>query len=127
MSKYFRPIRVGREYPVVIDYARDCGGSAPSKAGHEWWFTLKRELSHTDAQAVLKKKSAEGTQADADKAVGIGRIPITSSDTATIPPGKYYWELSEVAPDGSVRTLLPPPEDYTDQIVVVPAVQASHE
>ena len=128
MSRYLKDFRAGDTVPIVIDYGRGCDDSTPpDKSGYDWWFSIKREIDDPDNAAVLRVKSADSSEAETEKASGIGRITLTSSQTIAIPPGQYYWSLVEVSSAGEVRTLMPLAEHYDDRIRVAPAGQVTYD
>lgn len=117
MAKYINDFRQGDTVKIKLNY-----GSSVDLTDYEFFFTVKESLSHTDEEALLQVHTVAGDYSADDPTNGIVYIVAQEDETITIPAGKYFYDIQEVSPVGEVRTLVPPPEDYKDKILVAPNV-----
>ena len=59
--------------------------------GHKIYFTLKTDKTLSDALATLQVTSV--VAADANALVGKTTLILSAANTATVPPGKYYYDI----------------------------------
>lgn len=89
-------INRGTTYSITFNYAVD--GVATSLVGATVRFTMKSaeyDSDTDDSAAAVLKNVTSGT------AGGVATITINPSDTATLAPGKYYYDIKvDVASDG---------------------------
>lgn len=89
-------INRGTTYSITFNYTVD--GVATSLVGSTVRFTMKTteyDTDTTDSTAAVLKNVTSGT------AGGVATITINPSDTATLTPGKYYYDIKvDVASDG---------------------------
>lgn len=69
--------------------------------GHKIYFTLKTDKTLADSLATLQVSSV--IAADADALAGKTVLVLSSTNMATVPPGKYFydiqWKTSGVTPE----------------------------
>lgn len=70
-------------------------------SGHTLWVTLKKQ-AHDPDPGVLQVMSAQPFDASAQN--GVGTVRLESTDTDTLSPGMYYYDVQWVAP-GIVKTV----------------------
>lgn len=90
-------INRGTTYTIGLNYQRN--GSASTLVGATVRFTIKpTEFSEntTDSDANLIKNVTDGNSS------GEATITIDPADTATITPGKYYYDIKVEDADGNV-------------------------
>jgi hypothetical protein len=59
--------------------------------GHKIYFTLKTDKTLADSLATLQVSSV--IAADADALAGKTVLVLSSTDMATVPPGKYFYDI----------------------------------
>ena len=59
--------------------------------GHKIYFTLKTSPTLADASATLSVSMTVAT--DADALVGKTTLVLSATNMATVPPGKYYYDI----------------------------------
>lgn len=87
----------GTTYTIGFSYQRN--GVAASLVGATLRFTVKAseyDSDITDATAVISKNVTSGT------AGGNATITINPSDTATLAPGKYYYDIKVQEAGGAI-------------------------
>ena len=77
---------------------KDNDGNALDLTGATVWFTAKRHLNDSDAQAIIQKQVTSHTNAVAGETV----ISLTSGDTAK--SGIYYYDIQVDFPGGAKRS-----------------------
>jgi len=86
----------GTTYSRTVNYS--VNGVATSLVGATVRFTMKTaeyDSSTTDTTAVVTKNVTNGT------ALGVAVITLNPADTATLTPGKYYYDIKvDVASNG---------------------------
>ena len=91
-------INRGTTYAITLNYTKN--GVATSLVGATVRFTMKDveyDTSTTDSTAEVIKNVVNGT------AGGVATITLNPSDTATITPGKYYYDIKvDENSDGTV-------------------------
>ena len=90
-------INRGTTFPITVNYQRN--GVAASLVGATVRFTAKSseyDTDSTDASAVITKNVTDGT------AEGVAVVTIDPSDTATLAPGKYYYDLKVEEAAGAI-------------------------
>jgi hypothetical protein len=117
MAKYIADFRQGDTVKIKITY--DAGTDI---TGFVYWLTLKACFEDADSAAVLQVETTAGDHPDDDVANGVVYIVASATDTAAVPPGRYYYDVQELSAGGEIRTLFPPTADYKDRLVVIPQV-----
>lgn len=87
----------GTTYTIGFAYQRN--GTPASLVGATVRFTVKSseyDSSTTDATAVITKNVTTGT------AGGTATITINPTDTATLEPGKYFYDIKVQEAGGSI-------------------------
>lgn len=90
-------INRGTTYKRTLNYKVD--GVATSLVGATVRFTVKSteyDDDTTDSDAVIKKDVTDGTSD------GVAVITIDPDDSATLTPGKYYYDIKVEDADGNV-------------------------
>lgn len=90
-------INRGTTYTINFAYQRD--GVAATLVGATVRFTVKSAEYSTDASdtdAVVTKNVTNGTSA------GLATIEIEPADTATLTPGKYYYDIKVEDASGKI-------------------------
>lgn len=95
---------------------KDGTGRAIDVSGHELWFTMKRQITDPDSEAVLQKRVVFADN-EASRA-GSGMLVLDSTETGAVEPGTYWCDLQKVVPGSPpvVATLL------SGKIAVLPDV-----
>jgi hypothetical protein len=114
MSKYIPDIRQGDTYRLKLEY------QGTDLTGWRHWMTLRAEFD--DATPALATSSLAGDHPDDDPAEGIVYVEFTPTQTATVTPGTYRWDIQAKATGGDIITILPPAERYLDTVKLVPQV-----
>lgn len=90
-------INRGTTYSRTVNYS--VNGVPTTLVGATVRFTIKTteyDTSTTDSTAVVTKNVTSGTSD------GVATITLTPSDTATLDPGKYYYDIKvDVASNGT--------------------------
>ena len=103
----FGPLVISRGDTVYIDFAVvDANGQATSIVGWTLWFTVKRRLSDTDAQALIQKTTASGITVTS-AATGVGYVLLLPADTSGLEARRqtFYADLQGKDAGGAVYTL----------------------
>lgn len=90
-------INRGTTYTLGLNYQKD--SVATTLVGATVRFTMKDveyDTSTTDATAELVKNVTNGTSG------GVATITIDPADTATITPGKYYYDIKVEEAGGEI-------------------------
>jgi hypothetical protein len=66
---------------------------------HKLFFTLKTDLALADSLATLQVSSV--IAADANALVGKATLVLSSTNMATVPPGKYFYDIQWVTSGGT--------------------------
>ncbi len=90
--------------PVV-----DQDGAPVDITGAAVRMTVKRNLSDADLSALITRTVGDGVTLTTPEA-GIADVTITATQTATLTPAKYYWDV-QVTLSGTVSTVA---EGYLD-------------
>ena len=84
--------------PLIRGYTRkieititDEFGVPVNIQNHKLFFTLKTDLSLADSLATLQVSSV--IAADANALVGKATLVLSSTNMATVPPGKYFYDI----------------------------------
>lgn len=98
----------------------DSAGLPINIAGHELWFTMKRDPGDADDAAILQKKVVFPPSPQSAK--GEGTLRLSSVETDAIPPGVYLFDFQRVIPDNPpvVKTLM------AGRVSVLPDITRSH-
>ena len=118
MAQYIEDIRQGDTVVIAIDY-----GQGIDITGWIFYFVLRNELS--DSTNVLQVEVTAGTNADDDVVNGLAHLTVSSTETALLKPGKYYYAI-KVNKGGSpsvIKTLVPPVDDANDKVTVVDGIE----
>ena len=83
---------------------QDVDGNVLDITGNQYWFTLKSDVSLTDAQAELQVGPIAIPAGEA--AQGIVKITVSGISTNILAPATYNYDLQEVESNGTVNTLL---------------------
>ena len=69
--------------------------------GHLIFFTLKTDKTLADSLATLQVSYTVAT--DADALVGKTVLVLSATDTASVPPGKYFYDIQWVTTGATVE------------------------
>ena len=87
----------GTTYSITFNYLRN--GVATTLVGAKVRFTIKStqyDADTADSTAIVTKNITNGSSG------GVATITINPSDTATVTPGKYYYDIKvDVTNDGT--------------------------
>lgn len=111
MAKYMTDFRQGDTKKLKISYSKDV-------TGYQFKLTLLTDFGKT-ATLVVTTTAGDDPADIPDE--GLVYLTMTSSDSATIPPGKYYYFIQRIVsgvPD-DILTIMPPIKDYKDRVIVV--------
>ena len=89
----------GTTYVITVNYQQD--GVAADLTGATVFFTVKTaqySTDATDADALVSKDVISHTNPTA----GITQITLDPVDTATITPGKYFYDIKVLDSDGDI-------------------------
>jgi hypothetical protein len=92
-------LKVNRGTTYTIDFNYQKNGSAASLVGATVRFTIKTseyDSDTSDSDALVKKNITDGDSS------GNATISIDPSDTSTIAPGKYYYDIKVAESSGDV-------------------------
>lgn len=96
----------GDHQSFLISLTDGDGAALDLVAVDEIRFTAKRDHSHTDLEAVIRKTIGDGIEI-VDEDLGTARITLEPEDTTTIDaPYSYFWDVQIERADGDVRTPL---------------------
>lgn len=90
-------INRGTTYTIGLEYKKD--GVAHTLVGATVRFTVKTEefdSNTTDSDALILKNVTNGTSA------GLAEIVIEPADSATIEPGKYFYDIKVEEAGGDI-------------------------
>lgn len=90
-------INRGTTYVITFNYQKD--GVATTLVGATVRFTVKTseyDSSTDDSTAVVSKDVTDGDSA------GVATITIDPADTATLTPGKYYYDIKVEEAGGDI-------------------------
>lgn len=69
--------------------------------GHKIFFTLKTDKTLADSSAKLQVSYTVAT--DADALMGKTVLVLSATDTASVPPGKYFYDIQWVTTGATVE------------------------
>lgn len=77
-------------------------------SGAKIYFTVKRLESDADNLAVISKDSVSNTTDVfiTDALYGVAKIIITPTDTDSLAPGDYFWDVQLQLANGDIKTVL---------------------
>lgn len=90
----------GDDFPYIITLSRS--GSPLDLTGYTFYFTVKKNLDDTDAEAVFKKivtSISNPTQ-------GVVTIDVDRADTLNQTPGEYFYDIKFQDASNKVRTVV---------------------
>lgn len=111
MAKYMSDFRQGDTKILKIAYATDI-------TGYQFKLTLLTDFGKT---ATLTVTTTAGDDPADVPAEGLAYITMTSTQSATVPPGKYIYFVQRIitgVPD-DIYTIMPPIKDHKDKVLVV--------
>lgn len=114
MAKYMSDFRQGDTKKIKISYATDI-------TGYQFKLVL---LTDFGVSATLEVTTTAGDDLADVPLEGLCYITMTSTQSATVPPGKYYYFIQRIitgSPD-DIYTIMPPIKDYKDKVLVVDGV-----
>ena len=76
---------------------KNSSGQPIDISNHELWFTMKGQVTDSDADAIFQKKII--FSAGAESQGGIGVLTLDSTDTGGIDPGTYFFDIQKVIPE----------------------------
>jgi hypothetical protein len=88
----------------TLDLAVTFDGAPVDLSGAQLWWTAKMRHLDTDADAVIRKSSADGITV-VDAAGGLATVAIKPEDTATLPGSNALWWDLQVKSGGLVHTI----------------------
>lgn len=103
--------RQGDTKKLTISYPSDI-------TGYQFRLTLLTDFGTTP---VLQVTTTAGDDPADVPAEGLCYLTMTSTQSETVPPGKYYYYLQRIVagvPD-DIYTIMPPIKDYKDKVLVV--------
>ena len=114
MSIYFQKFRAGDTWRIRIRYP-----VATDLTGYRFCWTIKSGIDDPDEAAILQIWTTAGDDPADDPTVD-SFVYLTALPAQTrVAPGRYFWDIQVVTPDGNINTIAPPPAHYTDKLVVV--------
>lgn len=96
-------LAINRGTTFIIDFLYKKDGVASSLVGATVRFTVKTEEfddNTTDSDALILKNVTDGD------ALGQAEIVIDPEDTATIEPGKYYYDIKVEEADSTIYKVI---------------------
>lgn len=112
MSEILGEYRQGDDWSILLTFKID--GVAQDITDHIFTFTLVEDWDDSPIlQEIHTVPEFHGIE-------GICLIKIPHEKTAQVPAGKYYWDIQQQMPGGTINTVLPQPENYKDRFVVRP-------
>jgi hypothetical protein len=119
MSEYLQDFRVGDTVRVKIQYP-----TTTDITGYKFWLTLKNAFEDADPGVMQIETTAGDDPLDIP---GSGRayLVATPTDTGSIAPGKYVWDIQAMTADGEITTIAPPIAEYKDKVTVVPGATSA--
>lgn len=117
MGTYVSDFRQGDTKIIKVDF-----GNGVNITGWVFWFTLRKEFGDKNFVAQVTYNAGDNSMDDIFN--GLAHITLDSDTSATIEPGKYYYDV-QVSKGGTppnIKTILPPIDDYKDRVTVVPGV-----
>jgi hypothetical protein len=109
MAKYLPDIRAGDTLRIKLTYP-----VGKVLTGYIHRMTLRLDLA--TAPALLAESTFGDHTADMDNVAYVEAMPVTTH----IPTGKYYYAVEAENAAGDVVTLVPPPAEYKDKLLVAP-------
>jgi hypothetical protein len=95
------PIYRGDNNTYTLSF-KDGAGVAIPIMGWKVYFTMKRELSHSDDEADIK---IDVTDHD-DGENGITSIHLSNGQTDKLIPGMYFYDIQVKKPDNTILTIV---------------------
>ena len=120
MATYLQDIRQGDDYVLKFDY-----GSTNDITGFEFTLTVKESFSDTDANAVLQYSAVAGSDPADDATHGIAYLRVPAATTKASEAGVYYYDVQVKTPTNQITTIVPPVDEYKDQLTIAPEVTRS--
>lgn len=106
MSTELEPITRADDRTITVTLT-DLAGQPFDWTGSKLWFTAKRLVGDSDANAVIQKTSDPGGGITFP-AAGTAKIEIDSADTASLPNSKVtrlFWDVQILTADGKKHTV----------------------
>jgi hypothetical protein len=120
MSKYLQAMRAGDDYNLKLTVTA-INTLPVDITGYKFYFTVKSSFDETDLNAVLQFSTTAGDNPNDDIPNGVCYLSVPAALTKVIPQGKYFWDIQQTV-GTKITTLLPPPVDFEDLLIVVPEV-----
>lgn len=111
MAKYISDFRQGDTKRLKIAYATDI-------TGYQFKLTLLTDFGKVASLVVTTTAGDDPSDVPLE---GLAYIEMTSTQSATLSPGKYYYFVQRIitgTPD-DIYTIMPPIKDYKDKVLVV--------
>lgn len=118
MAQYIEDIRQGDTIVIALDY-----GQGIDITDWKFYFLLRHELA--DSTNVMQVECTAGGNADDDVANGLAHLTVSSTETAALEPGKYFYaiKVDKGGDPAVIKTLVPPVEDANDKVTVVDGIE----
>lgn len=111
MGKYIEDFRQGETKTLEISYSTDI-------TGYQFKLTLLTDFGKVPTLEVTTTAGNDPADVPSE---GLVYLTMTSTESGTVPPGKYYYFVQRIisgAPN-DIYTILPPIKDYKDRVLVV--------
>jgi hypothetical protein len=116
MAKYIEDFRQGETKTLEISYQNET--VVTDITGYQFKLILLTDFGVTPTLEVTTTAGDDPADVPTE---GLCYLTMTSTDSANIPPGKYYYMVQRIisgTPD-DIFTIMPPIKDYKDKVLVV--------
>ena len=96
-----KPIYRGDNNTYTLSFKKEDGTPIPI-TGWKRYFTMKRELSHSDDEADIRVDVI--THDDGEN--GITSIHLSNGQTDKLIPGMYFYDIQVKKPDNTILTII---------------------
>jgi len=116
MGDYLNNFRQGDDKVITIQYP-----VGTDITGWTFWFVMNDKLD--TKTPTVQISHLVGDNALDDGVNGLVYITIPSATTGLLKDGSYYYSVKRVDDSGNVKTILPPIDEYKDQVKVIPSLK----
>lgn len=117
MALYIEDFYQGDTYRIKVEYP-----IGEDLTGYVHYLALKKDVN--DTTPVLQAVSEFGSHSSDSLGDGttkpVAYIEASATMTDSVPPGKYLYAVKVTAPNADEVTIVPPPADHRDKVLVAP-------
>jgi len=103
-SRDLAPLVRGDDWTIKLTVSDS--GTPLNITGYTYWFTLKDNIDDADPGALQVSVTPNVLGSPTEASQGIVYIVADKTNTDTVTPGTYNYDVQQIDPSGKVQTLL---------------------